>query len=293
MKQPHPEGMRRAVSLIELLVVVAINAILIGLLLPTVHKVRQDGLRTECINNVKQLGLAVHSYHDAFKHLPALTTIRNVTPQYGDYNGGVMVTLLPYVEQAPLFDLGMADPDKTWKSVQATPVKTYMCPSDFTIYHRHWSGNQSRSWAAGSYGFNYQVFGADVSSKKTNLPPYATLATIPNGLSSTIGIGEAYSASDGSSHGNLWAYPGINWGWQWSPVIANSQSCPDGTWNAVPQNVPTQADANKCNCQAIHFGGMTTGLLDGSVRVVAVTISQTTFQNALMPGDNTTLGADR
>ena len=292
MKQRQPKRVRLARTLIELLVVVAIGAILIGLLLPAVQKVRQEGLRMDCTNNVKQLNLAVHSYHDISMHLPALTTILDATPQYGNYNGGMMVTLLPFIEEESLFDLAMAQPGKTWKPVQDMPVKTYMCPSDFTIDSVDWSKNQSGSWAAASYAFNYQVFGANVSTHKTNLPPYATLAIIPNGTSNTISIGEAYSASDGSAHGNLWAYPGINWGWQWSTVIANSQNCPDGTWNDVPQNVPTAAQANKCNCQAIHLDGMVTGWLDGSVRVVRVTISQTTFQNALMPANNEPLGLD-
>src|SRR5437868_1396698 len=104
---------RQGFTLIELLVVIAIIAILIALLVPAVQKVRDAAARTQCINNLKQIVLATHNYHDVTKHLPALTS--SVTaPQYGNYQGGILVTLLPYVEQQGLFTNAMSNPNATW-----------------------------------------------------------------------------------------------------------------------------------------------------------------------------------
>src|SRR5262245_14290681 len=114
MTQRSRQGIRGAFTLVELLVVIAIIGILIALLLPAVQAAREAGRRTQCANNLKQIGLAAHEFHDTFDRLPP--GYLGPVP-HSDFNAnidnqylGSLVYLLPYVEQKPLYDL--IDTDK-------------------------------------------------------------------------------------------------------------------------------------------------------------------------------------
>lgn len=108
---------RLAFTLVELLVVIAIIGILIALLLPAVQAAREAARRSQCSNNLKQLGLALHNYHDTYRQfpinmLPATTAESGTADTWSTAGrGGVFIRLLPYVEQGPMFDkLDFEDP---------------------------------------------------------------------------------------------------------------------------------------------------------------------------------------
>lgn len=127
--------MRRAFTLIELLVVIAIIAMLIGLLLPAVQKVREAAARAQCTNNLKQIGLALHSYQDANQGLPP-GYLANVPYSDGSKDTAPgwswAAFILPYLEQDNLGrQLNFALPVENAPAIQ-TMLKVYLCPSDPT-----------------------------------------------------------------------------------------------------------------------------------------------------------------
>jgi prepilin-type N-terminal cleavage/methylation domain-containing protein len=121
--QGREPGRRRGFTLIELLVVIAIISLLVGMLLPAVQKVREAANRISCTNNLKQIGLAVHQYHDSY---------HQVTPnRLGDLHATWPILILPYLEQDNLFrqwNLALSYFDQSTVARQ-TPVPTYFCPS--------------------------------------------------------------------------------------------------------------------------------------------------------------------
>jgi prepilin-type N-terminal cleavage/methylation domain-containing protein/prepilin-type processing-associated H-X9-DG protein len=139
MTRAHPP--RPGFTLIEVLVVIAIIGMLIGLVLPAVQKVREASNRIQCENNLKQIGLALHNYHEANlafpqAYIPLTTPDPTAPPGTGAYGAGAFVMILPYIEQGNVYN-GIDVTKAALSSVNmppnnpaySTPIRTYLCPS--------------------------------------------------------------------------------------------------------------------------------------------------------------------
>jgi prepilin-type N-terminal cleavage/methylation domain-containing protein/prepilin-type processing-associated H-X9-DG protein len=184
-------------TLIELLVVIAIIAVLIGLLLPAVQKVREAAARAKCQNNLKQMGIALHSYHDANQHFPSggqntyPSANMAMTPynQQGGAAGSWPLQLLPYLEQMALYN------SANQASFITTQVPVFFCPSRRLPQKAEggpYTGAALFDYLGNGQGSSpnfYNPHGVFRSTFNSVNPP-VTMLQITDGTSNTIGIGE-------------------------------------------------------------------------------------------------------
>jgi prepilin-type N-terminal cleavage/methylation domain-containing protein/prepilin-type processing-associated H-X9-DG protein len=232
-----PRSQRQGFTLIELVVVISIIALLLGLLLPAVQKVREAAFRAQCQSNLKQIGLAIHLYHDDFKQMPP--------SRLSDLHATWPVLILPYIEQQGLYNLWNMTPTvagtyyKQSDEARLTPVKLYFCPSrrsSNTEPQASISGDQnddpdkppfvlgpSVPGALGDYAgcvgtdlcdgadcglgqvFNgpfVSLTGYDLFTGASSLPPQVRFNTITDGLSNTIFVGEKHVVLGGFGLGS-------------------------------------------------------------------------------------------
>ena len=193
---------RRGFTLIELLVVIAIIAVLIGLLLPAVQKVREAASLLSCKNNLKQIGLAMHNYHDVQHAFPVGYYDPTPWPQLDNGPGwGWGAFLLPYVEQDNLyrkikFNLDVGDPANA--AIRTVFLESYFCPSDNlnTTFTLDDGGSNNWTMAQSSYVACNGNDGVDDFTTPPHTGAFMRATTgyrttdITDGLSNTLFVGD-------------------------------------------------------------------------------------------------------
>ncbi len=313
----------RAFSLIELLVVIAIIAILIGLLLSAVQKVRATAARIKCANNLKQIGLGLHSYHDANGYFPKNTWVMTVPPK--SIRTVWTWHLLPYIEQDNLhrsIDMAIGVGGPSWGAVNGpafrTIVPTYQCPSDIGGLATGPVPNGPSGLAISNYAACFSPDGTVVERTVTpadvhddlygnaqgqnpatrtalfNINVKRSMADMTDGKSSTVIVSEVIG---GDFRGAWYLDNGSAYTHHFTPNSATPDACwgLNGCWNRP--NAPCNGRAIAWGLMDIgarsnHSGGVNALLGDGSVRFVRDSIDLGTWQSLasinggeVIPGD--------
>jgi prepilin-type N-terminal cleavage/methylation domain-containing protein len=294
----HAKGLsdNKGFTLIELLVVLAILSLLIGLLLPAVQSAREAARRSQCSNNMRQIGIALHTYHDSFNSFPFGQSILGS----GD---SLWIKILPFLEQQSLynsFNQQNTIYDRANRTVQAISLAVYQCPSD--------SGSGVRSankelFIRNGYADNQETILASFTSYVASFGTTDTTATIypdqrgfaiPDGLISNLAPISMTSVTDGLSQTMLASERATAWLQRFSTIASDIPSTFGWYFRGAlgdtmftsfyPPNMPIKvgqgAGINHAfAASSLHPGGIEVLMGDGSLRFVKDSISTWPFDS--------------
>jgi prepilin-type N-terminal cleavage/methylation domain-containing protein len=303
---------RLAFTLVEVLVVIAIVGILVALLLPAIQAAREAARRSQCLNNLKQWGLAMHMYHDSKKGLPIGSRGPGVVKSTAPRQSFVM-HLWPYIEETALassnpIDGNFYDPPatigNTMNGLCGQQVAIYYCPSDVGIgmdqtigYYQRRRGNYVVNWGNSLYGQVVESIGkapfSHIEGDRSN-PRRTDLAEIIDGTSHTLLMSEclrAWEADDIDWRGDIHNDDGE---FRFHTRLTPNTTAPDvfesGWFRATGDpRMPAVAGARSAQVTAArsrHPGGVNAVLCDASVRFVSDSVALDAWQAAgTMNGD--------
>ncbi|EDL59899.1 DUF1559 family PulG-like putative transporter [Gimesia maris] len=312
---------KRGFTLIELLVVIAIIAILIALLLPAVQQAREAARRSTCKNNLKQIGLALHNYHDSHRTFPpgAVWYGVGVAPENGrDALWGTtwVVQVLPFMDQGPLYNnYNMSLPARsansnTGSSVLRAIIPSLKCPSQTKVDRSRLTQDHdgfSRITYAAAVGSGSALTRSDHNNTRRGMfsavGQYgAKIRDVEDGTSNTIMLGEIVVGTATSDDKGAW-------GWCTGALFAGRNSNGILTPNAqvydrtpYASNNTSDNDFNRRNnpddtnagsgqaARSSHVGGVHFTMADGAVRFISENVDQTTYLNLLSIGDGNVIG---
>lgn len=286
----QPDVARRGFSLVELLVVIGVIGVLLCLLLPAVQRVRETAARAACANNLRQLGTALHHYHDVFGTLPPDMIVRDYNGPGGHHTYALQwpALILPYIEQGPVFQQMLEAYRITWEpwlnpphTGLATVVRSFVCPSDARLSQPITDDVRLTAAYASYVGVSGSVMADGAMGGRQSgdiwLSGGIRIADITDGTSTTLLAGE--SPPLGFHLLGCWysnSSPSTGWGphdrgyggaMTMSAYWPKDTSECSGPFQFGPGSLQNPCDSN--HFWSLHSGGANFVFCDGSVHFLA------------------------